>query len=587
MTGLSQTDFSAKVLTRWLWQGYLRQHMVVIILAVILMAIEGGMLGGLSLMVRPMFDQVFIAGNRDAVFWVALGVFSIFVFRAIAGFGQRVLMSSISMKVSAQLQRNLVGHMLTLDSDFFQVNSPGTLIERVRGDTQAASNVWASTFSTLGRDLVALVSLLGVALSIDWVWTLIAVAGAPVLVIPLLWLQNFVRAQTRNARDAAATIATRLDEIFHGINTIKLNSTEGRESSRFGGEIGKFVRAEIRSLAARAGIPALMDIVAGVGFFGVLIYGGHQIIGGEKTVGEFMSFFTAMSLVFEPLRRLGGISGTWQVALTSMERLYSVFQSKPRITSPVNVSTLPVSPQTADVVLDDVNFSYGDLPVLRGASFVAKAGKTTALVGASGAGKSTVFNVLTRLADPQGGRVTIGGISVDQLDLRKLRELFSVVTQDTQLFDETVHENVLLGQNSSEKQLLKVLKAAHVSDFLPNLANGLDSPAGPRGSALSGGQRQRIAIARALFRDTPILLLDEATSALDAKSEAIVQAALERLSEGRTTLVIAHRLATIRTADHIVVMDQGRVIDQGTHKELVARGGIYADLCRLQFSDDS
>lgn len=584
---MQHPEYPAKVMTRWLWAGYLRRHLPIIIVAMVLMATEGATLGALSLMVRPMFDQVFIGGNRDAVFWVAIGIFSIFVFRALAGFGQRVLMASVSEKVSAQLQKNLVGHMLTLDSSFFLNHSPGTLIERVRGDTKAASNIWATTFSTLGRDLVALVSLLGVAISIDWFWTLIAVGGAPLLVIPLMALQKFVRARSREARNSAATIATRLDEIFHGINTIKLNSTEARESNRFGGEVGKFVIAQIRSVAARAGMPALIDVVAGIGFFGVLIYGGHQIIDGEKTVGEFMSFFTAMSLVFEPLRRLGNITGIWQVALTSMERLYYVFQQTPSIYSPPTVSALPASPETADVVLEKVNFAYGELPVLNDVSFVAKAGQTTALVGASGAGKSTVFNILTRLADPQDGHASIGGINVGQLELKELRKLFSVVTQDTQLFDETVRDNVLLGQNTSLEQLSNVLQAAHVADFLPNLSLGLETPAGPRGSALSGGQRQRIAIARALFRDTPILLLDEATSALDAKSEAIVQAALERLSSGRTTLVIAHRLATIRSADHIVVMDQGRVVDQGTHKELVARGGIYADLCRLQFSDDT
>jgi ABC-type multidrug transport system fused ATPase/permease subunit len=234
-----------------------------------------------------------------------------------------------------------------------------------------------------------------------------------------------------------------------------------------------------------------------------------------------------------------------------------------------------------------VTLEYGDLPVLRGASFTAEAGKTTALVGASGAGKSTVFNVLTRLVDAKYGTVMINDQPTDSLALSELRSMFSVVSQDAAVFDESLRDNLLLGRTDvTDSQLQTVLDAAHVSDFLPQLPDGLDSAAGPRGSNLSGGQRQRVAIARALLRDTPILLLDEATSALDTKSEAVVQAALEKLSVGRTTLVIAHRLSTVRNADSIIVMDQGQVIDQGTHNDLLERGGLYADLYNLQFAQN-
>jgi ATP-binding cassette subfamily B protein len=239
-----------------------------------------------------------------------------------------------------------------------------------------------------------------------------------------------------------------------------------------------------------------------------------------------------------------------------------------------------------DVVLDKVTLSYGDTRVLDRLSLTAKAGETTALVGASGAGKSTVFNVLTRLVDPLGGRASLGGVGTTEMTLADLRGLFSVVTQEALLFDASLRENILLGRKDvTQARLQEVLRDAHVADFLPQLENGLETMVGPRGSALSGGQRQRVVIARALLRDTPILLLDEATSALDAKSEKTVQEALDRLSKGRTTIVIAHRLATIRNADRIVVMDKGRVVDEGTHDALLARGGLYADLYRLQFRE--
>ncbi len=551
------------------------------------MAIEGGALGMLSYMVRPMFDEIFIAGERAAVFWVSAIVFLIFIARAIAGFVQRVLMARVARTVSGEIQTDLVNHMVALDGGFFQDNSPGYLMERVRGDPGAAAEIISTTFSAFGRDLVGLFSLLAVALYIDWFWTLITISGAPLLFFPVLILQKLIRKTARKVRNTAATIATRLDELFHGINTVKLNGIEDYETKRFSTEIKTLVDAELKATAAVAGIPALMDVVAAIGFFGVLSYGGLQIIDDEKTVGEFMSFFTAIALLFEPLRRLGSLSGAWQMALVSLERVYGVFQTKPEIHSPPSPAPLPADPSAADVEFNDVSFSYGAQGILFNTSFVAQAGKTTALVGASGAGKSTIFNLLTRLIDADTGQVLVGGVAVKSCDLAQLRSLFSVVTQDAQLFDDTIKTNILLGNETSQPVLGNVLDAAHVSDFLPAQSDGLDTPTGPRGSALSGGQRQRVAIARALLRDTPILLLDEATSALDAKSEAIVQSALEQLSQGRTTLVIAHRLSTVRGADKIIVMDHGRVVDQGTHDQLIKRDGIYKNLYQLQFAEDT
>lgn len=582
---MTQTEENrdGRALARWLWRDYLKRYSGLIAAALVFMAIEGGMMGALSYLIQPMFDRVFIGGERGAVTLIAGAVLGVFILRAVAGFGQRVLMSIVGQRLSAALQGDLVAHMLRLDSAWFKENSPGILIERIRGDTQAASTIWAAVFSAAGRDVVALVSLFAVAISIDWVWTLIAITGVPILLGPTVFLQRLVRRASRRVREIAAVLTTRLDETFHGIDTVKLNTIETREAARYTGTMRGFVRAAVRAEAGAAGIPALMDVVAGIGFFGVLIYGGFQIIEGTKTVGEFMSFFTAMALVFEPLKRLGNISGQWQTALASIERLRDVFDVKPGIISQARPRSLPAPVSGADLTFDHVVLSYEDTPVLRGASFVAEAGKTTALVGASGAGKSTVFRILTRLVDPQAGRVMLGDVDVRNVNLEALRRQFSVVTQDAQLFDTTVRENVLLGQD--EAGLEAALEAAYVSDFLPQLGSGIDTPAGPRGSALSGGQRQRVAIARALLRDAPILLLDEATSALDAASEAVVQAALDQLSSGRTTLVIAHRLSTVRQADKIVVMDQGRVVDQGRHEELIARGGIYTDLYRLQFAE--
>ena len=568
----------------WLWTGYLRPHWRLLAVAILLLAAEGASLGLFASRMEPMFNDVFVAGHPGAIWTVGLSIAGIFALRAVASAAHKVVMTRINEGAAASIRRDLLGHLMVLDSAFHQRHSPGGLIERVQGDVQAVNSAWTALVTGVGRDAVALLSLLSVAVAVDWQWTLVALVGVPLLILPSLLVQRVVRRRAGAAREIAGRMSVRLDEVFHGLGPIKLNGLEGYQARRFDDLLRRRVRAEVRGAMGRATIPALVDLTSGLGFLGVLYFGGSQIVAGEKTVGEFMAFFTAMSLAFEPLRKLANMSGMWSQAGASIDRMRAILEERPRLVSPQR----PLAPPEGvpAIVLRDVHLAYGDQPVLRGLGFVAEAGKTTALVGASGAGKSTVFNLLTRLVDPSSGEVTVGGVPVTGMDLAALRRLFSVVSQDAMLFDETIRENILLGRTDvSEARLREVVEAAHVADFADGLPLGLDTPAGARGSALSGGQRQRVAIARALLRDTPVLLLDEATSALDTRSEAIVQDALDRLAAGRTTLVIAHRLSTVRAADRIVVMEAGRAVDQGTHGELLARGGLYAELYRLQFRD--
>lgn len=570
---------------RWLWKNFLNKHIGLLIVAIILMSIEGSMLGALSWMMQPMFDGIFVNGDSGSLWLVGVLVFVIFATRAFSAVGQQVLLTLISQKTAADLRTRLLDRLMRLDNAFHQEHPPGYLIQRLQADVLTINSVWRIIITGAGRDAISLVVLMGVAISVDWRWTLIAGIGTPILVLPSLVVQRFVRRRAREARDLGARLATRLDEIFHGIVAIKLNRLEDYQSRQYRALTDDLVHTEVRSAAGASAVPGLVDIMAGLGFIGVLVFGGREIIDGTKTVGEFMTFFTALGFAFEPLRRLGAVSGQWQVAAASIERLKELIEIEPKLKSPENPKILPK--EAGDIVLDDVHLSYGDTKVLNGTSFVAKSGQTTAIVGASGAGKSTIFNVLTRLVDPQSGVVTIGEISNKDVSLGDLRDLFSVVSQDAMLFDETLRENVLLGREQvTEKQLMEALDAAHVSDFVKKMPEGLDTRVGPRGSGLSGGQRQRVVIARALLRDTPVLLLDEATSALDAQSEVLVQEALEKLSKDHTTLVIAHRLSTVRDADKIVVMDKGRVVEQGTHTELLSQNGAYADLYNLQFSTE-
>ncbi|WP_370282515.1 ABC transporter ATP-binding protein [Pseudooceanicola sp.] len=577
-------DASSRDLMGWLWRGYLRRHIGVLAIAFVLMAMEGAAMGALSYMMKPMFDQVFIAGNTGALAWVGAVIFGIFVVRGVAGTLQKVLLAQAGHRAAARLRGDLLRHLMGLDGAFHQSHPPGFLIQRVQSDVNAITEILTKIMTTVGRDLIALIVLLGVAISVDPLWTLIACVGAPALVLPSFLVQRFTRARAREARDLGARLATRLDEVFHGIVPVKLNRLERYQARNYDALSDELVKAEVRATLGSELMSGMVDIMAGVGFLGVLIYGGGEIIAGDKTVGQFMSFFTAIGLAFDPLRRLGAMTGAWQIAAAAIERIRDLLETRATVFSPPR--PVPAPQGTPKVELKDVHLSYGETSVLNGLTLTAEAGQTTALVGASGAGKSTVFNLLTRLIDPASGEVLLDGVPVADVDLADLRSHFSTVTQDAALFDETLRENILLGRTDvSEARLREVLDAAHVTEFLPQLSDGLDSHVGPRGSALSGGQRQRVAIARALLRDTPILLLDEATSALDAQSEKLVQEALERLAKGRTTLVIAHRLSTVRTADRIVVMDKGRAVDAGTHEELLARGGHYATLHALQFSD--
>ena len=583
---MSDAAIPARRLLVWVWQGYLKRRWLALIVAFLFMAAEGASVGALSYLVRPLFDGMRAGADVSIVYIVAFSVAAVFITRSVAGFSHRVIMSRQAEKIAADMQEDMLTHVMKLDLGFFLSNPPGGLIERIRGDSSALKGLWPTFMQALGRDTTSLLSLLVVALLIDWRWTLIAIIGVPVVLGPLVLLQRRVRATAIQSRINAAILSTRLDESFHGIRTLQLTGSEPKEVARYRKALNKFLGAQIRSHTASAAIPALIDFVAALGFAGVMVYGGTQILAGDKTLGEFMSFFTAMALVFEPLRRLGSVSAQWAQARASLERMRLLLDVVPTLLSPAEPKPIPPPSAGPKLELRNVGFAYADLPVLEDASFVAEAGQTTALVGPSGAGKTTVFHLLSRMADPQTGQVLLSGTDIRDLDLRDLRQQFSVVSQESALFDEPISANVRMGANDqSAEGLARALRDANAAEFVMRLPLGAESPAGPRGSALSGGQRQRIAIARALLRDAPILLLDEATSALDSQSERLVTDALARLAAGRTTLVIAHRLSTILQADKIVVMNKGRIVDQGRHEELLARGGLYADLYRLQFQD--
>ena len=571
-----------KPLFKWFWSLYVRQHFGLLFTALIFMSIEGSMLGLLSYSIKFLFDNVLVSKDTSSILIVAVVIFSIFSIRAIAGFVHRLLTVNVCQKIIKVIQDRMVAHLLNMDVGFHQKNSPGILMDRVRADSKALSESVGEAFMTVGRDGFSLISLLAVVFFIDWKWSLIAFLGIPFLVLPILLLQGLVRSRAGENRDYESKANVRLDEIFHGITDIKLNRAEGRERNKFFDILQLTHKVRLRLEAGMAGIPAMIDVIAAIGFLAVMVFGAIDITSGSKTIGEFMSFFTAMALIFEPLRRLSNVSGNIQVAMASLERVFKIFEEKSSIVFPT-LSSVEKKFDKIGIEFDSVHFSYEDKKVLENITFGIEEGTSNAIVGYSGSGKTTLFNLITRLIDPSSGLIKLNGINIKDFCLNDLRSLISVVRQDGMVFDETILENIRFGKpTASDGEIREAAKMAYVDEFTNELKDGLNTVVGPRGSTLSGGQRQRISIARAFLRASPLLLLDEPTSALDSKSEELIQKSLSNLAKHSTTITIAHRLSTIVDSDKVLVLDNGKIVGQGKHSKLLLENSLYSNLFKSQ-----
>ena len=571
-----------KPLFKWFWSLYVRKHFGLLFTALIFMSIEGSMLGLLSYSIKFLFDNVLVSKDTSSILIVAVVIFSIFSIRAIAGFVHRLLTVNVCQKIIKVIQDRMVAHLLNMDVGFHQKNSPGTLMDRVRADSKALSESVGEAFMTVGRDGFSLISLLAVVFFIDWKWSLIAFLGIPFLVLPILLLQGLVRSRAGENRDYESKANVRLDEIFHGITDIKLNRAEGRERNKFFDILQLTHKVRLRLEAGMAGIPAMIDVIAAIGFLAVMVFGAIDITSGSKTIGEFMSFFTAMALIFEPLRRLSNVSGNIQVAMASLERVFKIFEEKSSIVFPT-LSSVEKKFDKIGIEFDSVHFSYEDKKVLENITFGIEEGTSNAIVGYSGSGKTTLFNLITRLIDPSSGLIKLNGINIKDFCLNDLRSLISVVRQDGMVFDETILENIRFGKpTATDGEIREAAKMAYVDEFTNELKDGLNTVVGPRGSTLSGGQRQRISIARAFLRKSPLLLLDEPTSALDSKSEELIQKSLSNLAKHSTTITIAHRLSTIVDSDKVLVLDNGKIVGQGKHSKLLLENSLYSNLFKSQ-----
>lgn len=559
------------------WRRYL--------LAFLLMAIVAGATAMSAWLMRDLINKVFIERNAEMMMLICTTVLVMYVAKGFASYGQEVLLARIGNNIVARTQRKIYDAILSQDLFFFQKVSSADLVTRITHNAQAASSTLNLLATSLGRDLLTLVSLVAVMIMQDPVLTAIALIGVPIFFTVITRLLKQVRKLfSSEVQSLANTIAT-IQETIHGIKVIKAFQLEEPMRERMNASVSAVERLANKMVAVQAGTNPLIDTLGGIAVASVIFYGGWRVIYDGATPGEFFAFITALLMTNDPARRLARLHLQLAANSVGIKMLYDLVDMLPEAEARRD-ELKPITVKHGEVTFHDVTFGYDpEKPVLHAVSMRADAGKITALVGLSGSGKSTMFNLMLRFFVPQQGRIELDGHDIRFADPASLYQAMAYVGQDVFLFEGTIAENILRGRpGASEAEMVEAAKNAAAHEFIMALPQGYQTRVGEFGGQLSGGQRQRVSIARAFLKNAHILLLDEPTSALDAESDAAIQGALQRLMHGRTTLIIAHRLATVANADQIVVLDHGRVAETGTHAQLVAQNGLYARLYQLQFA---
>ena len=529
-------------------------------------------------------DDGFIAQNLENVGrygWIIIGVAAIM---AVASGARFYFISVVGERVLADLRQAVFAHLLGLDARYFDTHRVGELTSRLNGDVAMIRGAVGSSFSLALRSMVTILGALTMMLLTSPVLTLAVVVAAPAILFPVITFARRLRGMSRKTQDALADLSAMATEMLGATRTVKSFTQEEVQSAHYDERSEASYRAEVRRLGARAALVAMVIFLGTSALVFLVWWGARSVFEGSVTAGQLAQFLVYALMASGALTNVSEVLGTLQSVAGATERLTEILDTTPTIREAPHPKPLP-QPALGTVAFEHVGFAYdGAEPVLTDLSFTVGRGETVALVGASGSGKSTTLSLLQRFYDVNAGAILVDGVDIRDVRLSELRQRFAYVEQEPTIFAGTVAENIRFGKpDASMAEVEAAARAALVHDFVVDMPSGYATMVGERGVTLSGGQKQRLAIARAILKNAPILLLDEATSALDAQSERLVQIALEHLMEGRTTLVIAHRLATIRDADKILVLDGGRVIDQGTHDELVAKGGRYAELARLQF----
>jgi subfamily B ATP-binding cassette protein MsbA len=490
--------------------------------------------------------------------------------------------NGIGLSMVRDLRRDAYGRLLSQSASFYSRSTTGDLLARLLSDVELIQSAFGTRLADFVQGAVTIVLVLVYVVSLNGRLSLFVLLLAPVLLLPIVEVTRRLRRTTFSSRERIGEMGALLSETLRGHRVIKTYGMEGFEADRFARANDRYFRVTRRTVRIQALNSPLMEVIAGIGLSAIFVYAAGQIRSGGMTVGGLVSFLAALMMLYKPLKDVTKVNMALQLALSSARRVFELIDSESEI--PEKSDAVRLSPFAHSIRYENVSFRYGDAPVLENIDVTIRRGETVAIVGPSGAGKTTLVNLLPRLYDPTGGKITFDGVDLRDATLASLRGSIGLVTQDTILFDGSARENIAYGRPDASAETVRAAgEAAFADEFVSRLPEGYETRLGEDAGRLSGGQKQRLAIARALFKDAPILILDEATSQLDSESEALVARALANLTSGRTTLVIAHRLSTVRRADRILVMERGRLVESGSHSELLTRNGLYRRLHDMQY----
>jgi len=510
----------------------------------------------------------------------------VFIIRAFTSFFSEYAFQKVGLSTVRDLRNQLYERIINQSHRFFADRSTGEMVSRVVSDADAIQAAVSTRMGDLFQESITLIGLIAFVFITNTELALISMIGAPLLVIPVVQFGKRLRGTTHRSQERMADIATLLEETIRGVRIVKAFTMEPFEIGRFRAATQRHLSWNLKAQRVQALTSPVMELLAGLGMIALFLYAHRRINAGTLTLGQFLSFLAAMAAMYAPIKKLNKVNLSLNTALSAAERVFRMLDIPNEVEE--KKDAIALAKVGSGIRYNHVTFTYGNDPVLRDVDLAVNPGEIVALVGGSGAGKSTFVNLLPRFYDVSEGSISVDGVDVRDVKLKSLRSLMGFVTQEVVLFNDTVKNNIAYGRsNIDDNAVIEAAKAANAHEFITALPNGYDTTVGEGGVLLSGGQRQRLAIARALFKDPPILVLDEATSALDTESERLVQQALNNLMRGRTTLVIAHRLSTIRSADKIVVLDKGEIVEIGTHDELLVHKGVYRKLYDLQFAEEA